>query len=100
MEDKTYLIGLLATLLVLGWALYQAFVQSRRRISAQKQAIRQMQEKVQLVRRQAEAGDARAQYNLGTCYYFGEGVEQDLAEAFGWWRLAAVQGDALSLIHI
>ena len=42
----------------------------------------------------AEQGDARAQYNLGVCYYFGEGVEQDYEEAVKWYRKAAEQGYA------
>jgi len=42
----------------------------------------------------ADQGDARAQYNLGFMYYFGEGVPQDHAEAVHWYRLAAEQGDA------
>ena len=32
-------------------------------------------------RAKAESGDAIAQYNLGVCYYNGEGVTKDLYEA-------------------
>jgi tetratricopeptide (TPR) repeat protein len=42
----------------------------------------------------AEQGDAAAQFNLGLMYYFGEGVQQDYAEAEKWYRKAAEQGDA------
>ena len=42
----------------------------------------------------AEQGVADAQYNLGVCYYNGEGVTKDYAEAVRWWRKAAEQGHA------
>ena len=41
----------------------------------------------------AERGDARAQYNIGVCYYNGYGVSQDVVEAVKWWRKAARQGN-------
>ncbi len=40
----------------------------------------------------AEAGDARAQHNLGYLYQTGFGVKQDYAEALKWYRKAAEQG--------
>ena len=42
----------------------------------------------------AEKGDAEAQYNLGHCYYNGEGVEKDFAQAAKWYRKAAEQNHA------
>jgi TPR repeat protein len=42
----------------------------------------------------AEAGDARAQFNLCVLYHEGRGVPQNYAEAAKWFRLAASQGDA------
>lgn len=42
----------------------------------------------------AEQGHADAQYGLGECYYFGNGVDKDFSEAVKWWLLAAEQGDA------
>jgi TPR repeat protein len=42
----------------------------------------------------AEKGDAKAQFNLGICYYRGEGVTKDAAEAVKWYREAAEQGYA------
>ena len=42
----------------------------------------------------AANGDAEAQNNLGNCYYNGEGVTKDYAEAVRWYRKAAEQGHA------
>ena len=41
---------------------------------------------------QAKDGDATAQYNLGICYYNGDGVAVDKAEAIKWFRKAAEKG--------
>ena len=46
------------------------------------------------LRAQAEQGNAVAQYNLGLMSYDGEGMPQDDAEAFQWFRRAAEQGYA------
>jgi S1-C subfamily serine protease len=40
-------------------------------------------------RKAADHGNAKAQYDLGLCYYKGEGVTQDYAEAANWYRRAA-----------
>ena len=40
----------------------------------------------------AEKGNARGQYNLGTCYASGTGVKQNEAEALKWFLKAADQG--------
>ena len=45
-------------------------------------------------KKNAEAGDAWAQYYLGMMYAEGEGVSKDGAEAVKWFRLAAEQGYA------
>ena len=42
----------------------------------------------------AEQGHAKAQYNLGTMYYNGEGMPQDYAMAREFFRVAAEQGHA------
>lgn len=42
----------------------------------------------------AEAGDAKAQYQLASLYRLGLGVEADKAKAIAWYRKAAAQGDA------
>lgn len=43
-------------------------------------------------RKAAEEGLDMAQYNLGILYYFGQGVDKNLEEAFRWTQLAAEQG--------
>ena len=42
----------------------------------------------------AQAGDPMGQYNLGWCYYYGNGVNQDYKEAVKWWTKSAEQGHA------
>ena len=45
-------------------------------------------------KKQAEKGDAAAQYNLALMYSEGEGVTQNYKEAVKWFRKAAELGDA------
>ena len=49
---------------------------------------------VNIIRPLAEQGYARAQCNLGICYYNGHGVTQDYYAAASWYRKAAEQGYA------
>lgn len=44
----------------------------------------------------AQAGDRRAQHDLGMMYDKGMGVAQDTAQALKWYQLAAQRGDAAS----
>ena len=39
-------------------------------------------------------GNAWGQFNLGYCFYHGEGLSQDYNDAVTWYRLAAYQGNA------
>ena len=43
-------------------------------------------------KKDAESGDAKAQFVLGVMYQNGHGVAKDSAEAVKWYRLAADQG--------
>ena len=52
------------------------------------------------IRRQAEQGDAIAQFNLGNMYFNGEGVPQDAPDAVRWYRLAAEQGHASAQFNL
>ena len=40
------------------------------------------------LRKSAEQGDAKAQNNLASCYYFGKGVEKSKCKAIYWLRKA------------
>ena len=44
-------------------------------------------------RKAAEQGNVIAQYNLGVCYQYGNGVPKNQAEAINWYKKAAKQGD-------
>jgi hypothetical protein len=44
-------------------------------------------------RKAAEAGDVGAQFSMGSCYYHGQGVDRDVAQATEWFRKAAAQGN-------
>jgi hypothetical protein len=47
---------------------------------------------VKQYRNNAEQGDAEAQYMLGCCYQFGDGIIRNKAEAAKWFRKSAKQG--------
>jgi TPR repeat protein len=47
---------------------------------------------IELFVKAAEAGNVKAQYNLGKSYRDGVGVEKNVAEAVKWYRRAAEQG--------
>ena len=53
-----------------------------------------MQESIESLKEKAQAGDAKAQYNLGKIYYNGKGVPKNDIEAAKWFRKAAEQGHA------
>jgi len=53
-----------------------------------------------LFRSLAEQGDARAQYQLSSMYFAGQGVAPDIAQAEAWCRKAAEQGDPSAQIHL
>ena len=57
-------------------------------------------ETVRWLRRAAEQGEARAQFNLGHMFHNGEGVAQDYAEAVRWFRRAAGQGHAMAQFNL
>ena len=57
-------------------------------------------------RKAAEQGHAGAQYKLGDCYHYGDGIAQDLsvadrqAEAVEWYRKAADSGSVEALFEL
>ena len=40
----------------------------------------------------ADMGESTSQRRLGLCYYYGDGVEKDIAKAVYWWQRAAEAG--------
>ena len=52
------------------------------------------EEKFVQTKKDAEAGNAEAQYNLGFMYRNGEGVPKDVAKAVEWFQKGAAQGYA------
>lgn len=46
------------------------------------------------IKKSAEAGNAVAQFKLGSAYEYGKGVKKDQIEAVKWYRKAADQGNA------
>ena len=51
-------------------------------------------ESVCALKKRAEAGDAKAQYELGRRYFNGRGVKKDHAEAARWIRKSTEHGNA------
>jgi TPR repeat protein len=52
------------------------------------------EQEVETLKKRAQAGDPKAQTQLGAAYASGDGVTEDDAEAVKWFRKAAEQGDA------
>lgn len=50
-------------------------------------------EEVQELLKKANGGDSNAQYDLGSCYWDGDGVAVNLKEAFYWYKKSAEQGN-------
>jgi TPR repeat protein len=51
-------------------------------------------------REEAEAGFAKAQYNLGLSYFYGEGIAQDKTVGIEWYRKAAEQSIAAAQYNL
>lgn len=60
----------------------------------QSKSVPKDQNSLQTLIDNANKGDVNAQFNLGRCYYRGEGVSQDYKVAFKWFAKAAEQGHA------
>ncbi len=52
------------------------------------------------VKQLAESGDAAAQFDLGTLYDLGEGVEKNYIEAAKWYKKAAEQGEVAAQYNL
>ena len=42
----------------------------------------------------SKKGDSKAQFELGNCYYYGQGIRQNYNKAFGWYSKSANNGYA------
>jgi hypothetical protein len=50
--------------------------------------------------RAGRKGHAMAQCKLGTCYYSGRGIEQDLTQAVDWYKASAQRNNALAQYNL
>lgn len=57
-------------------------------------------EGISLIRRSAEAGNARAMISLGKMYAVGEGVPRDTVEAVRWYERAAEAGSSQAMVQL
>lgn len=55
---------------------------------------------IDLFHESAKKGISNAMYNLGLCYYLGEGKEVDRKEAFGWFLKAAEKGHVDAMYNV
>lgn len=53
-----------------------------------------LEQRILMYQIKANQGDAEAAYNLGCCYYYGQGVPQDYEEAVYWYWVASERGHA------
>lgn len=57
-------------------------------------------EKIEQLKRDAEAGDASAQNTLACAYYNGDGIEKDIPAALELFRKSAAGGDNYGLSNL
>ena len=57
----------------------------------------QQKEAVEWYQKAANQGHAGAQYQLGSCYCIGRGVEMNKLLAKKWWEKAAEQGNQAAI---
>jgi Sel1 repeat len=70
------------------------------RISVRVLKKRELVRTAEATRVRAEKGDANAQFNLSSAYFYGQGVPQNYNEAARWCRRAAEQGSAVAESHL
>ena len=58
------------------------------------------EERFQALQQSAIEGDAKAQYELGNCYYYGIFIEKDYGKASYWYLKAAKQDDVKAQITL
>lgn len=68
--------------------------------SISNQAARYSVMDIQSLSQAAKAGQAGAQFYLGTKYEYGKDVKQDIKQAFAWYKAAADQGLASAQLNV
>ena len=58
------------------------------------------QDDIKTLTTKAEQGDPQAQFNLGSLYYSGNGVEQSYSKALYWFTKAAERGESTSQFNL
>ncbi len=61
--------------------------------SSKQEATPSPEKRLMELQKQADSGDAEAQYNLGLMYSEGDGVPKNAAKAVEWYQKAAAQGN-------
>lgn len=84
-------LAVISLLLLIGVPLYFSSNGGDHSLKVEKQVESDAEKKY---KKAAEQGDAEAQYNLGRCYYDGDGVTQNYKMAIQWFKKAAEQGHA------
>ena len=69
-------------------------------VALQNNDVSKAQESVEIYRKHASKGMARAQCNLAYCYHNGFGVKQNFQQAASWYKKAAEQGYALAQLML
>jgi TPR repeat protein len=59
-------------------------------------AVKISKEQIELIQREADKGNARAQGTLGWMYLKGKGLARDHGKAFEWYKKAAEQGEVMA----
>lgn len=78
------------------------YSQQRGYISSEEEKLKDVfgPEAVKWFRKAADQGHSAAQWNLGNCYFRGNGVNENKQEGFKWYKKAAEQGHAFAMADV
>jgi TPR repeat protein len=88
-EEQSELVKLISLFLLVGMLVVSGIAEDAKREPYSPELVKK-----------AEAGDAKAQCDLGICYNKGEGVDKDEKEAVRWYSKAAEQGNARAQFYL
>lgn len=83
-----------------GYDRARPILQRAGKVEADLTARRQDVRNLDADRKAAEAGDASAQFTMGSRYEDGRGVDRDMKEAIDWYRKAAANGNVEALAYL